>query len=77
MRDINTSLASHSRIKKKDYKTINLFGVLCGEQEPDNEMWVKFYLAQPYLDFHTICLKFAPGAEEKSQCYQLYLFGFF
>lgn len=40
-------------------------------------MWVKFYLAQPYLDFHTICLKFAPGAEEKCQYYQLYLFGFF
>lgn len=47
------------------------------EQEPDNEMWVKFYLAQPDLDFHTICLKFAPGAEEKCQYYQLYLFGFF
>lgn len=47
------------------------------EQEPDNEMWVKFYLAQPYPDFHTICLKFAPGAEEKCQYYQLYLFGFF
>lgn len=47
---------------------------MCGEQEPDNEIWVNFYLARLYLDFHTVCLKFAPGAEKNADMISFMIF---